>query len=290
MPVELRIEGAPCVDRSDLEVALVGLLPASNENAGAVVELRSETDALIVEVKRSDGELLTARRLRPLAPIEGRCPDRVQEIAVVVAAAVGTPNGPEVGPSPIAATSPVPDDPMTVTRVSDRAAIDGTPPLQLELGTSFSGRSFAPAVRLGAAFGWGQPLGLELSLLYDGQHAESIGRGEALWSREGVTGALVWHWVLSGRSVLDARAVLAAAVRNIAGNDYLQTDSSHTFDPGGGAGLRLTRRGSRFDVWLGADALVWPRTQEVFVRGADLTGDLAKWDLFLGLGAAVVRL
>jgi hypothetical protein len=289
-PFELKIEGASCVDGSDLETALVGLLPESNENVGVVVELRGETDALIVEVKRSDGELLTVRRLRPFPAIEGRCPDRAQEIAVVVAAAVGTPDGAEVGPSPVGAPSAFRDDAMTVVRVSDRSPIDTAPALQLQLGTTVSGGSFAPAVRLGAGFWTGRPLGLELSLLYDGQHAESIGRGQALWSRAGVTGALVWHQILGRRTVLEAQGLLAAAVRNIAGNGYLQTDSSHTFDPGGGAGLRLKRRGSRLDVWLGADALVWPRTQEVAVRGADLTGDLARWDLFVGLGAAFVRL
>jgi len=290
-PPEIRIEGASCIDRSELEAALVGLLPESDGNLAVLVQLRSEVEALVVEVKRPDGELLTERRLRPLGA-DSRCSEWVQEIAVVVAAALGTPRGPE-GPSAAAPASSAPSpDPTGVVRVWDPAAAEPTPARELEVavGSTVAGRSFAPALRAGAAWRGSSPFGLELSLLYDGQHAESIGRGQALWSRAGATGALVWRRPLGRSTFLDARALLAASVRTIAGSDYLQTDSAHTFDPGGGVGVKIARSWSRLHLWVGADALFWPRTQEVLVRGAELTGDLARWDLFLGVGAALARL
>ena len=57
--------------------------------------------------------------------------------------------------------------------------------------------------------------------------ARRSGRGRGLPAR--------WSGVVRlGRSTfLDARAVLAATVRNIEGSDYLQTESAHPFDPGG---------------------------------------------------------
>ncbi|HSY39971.1 MAG TPA: hypothetical protein VLA79_10605 [Polyangia bacterium] len=289
-PPEVTIEGASCLDRSELEAALVGLLPESGRTLAVLVELRSEAEALVVEVKRPDGELLAERRLRPLAATDGRCGERVQEIAVVVAAAVGTPSGPEV-PSATPSSAPSPD-PTGVVRVWDPAAGGPAPERELEVavGSTVAGGSFAPALRVGVEWRGTSPFGLELSLLYDGQHAESIGRGQALWSRAGATGALVWRRPLGRSTFLDARAVLAASVRSIAGSDYLQTDSAHTFDPGGGAGVKIARRWSRLHLWVGADALFWPRTQEVLVRGAELTGDLARWDLFLGVGATLARL
>jgi hypothetical protein len=289
---QLRIEGASCAGRSELEAALVGLLPESDRNVAALVELRSEVDALVVDVKRPDGELLMERRLRPLTPTDGTCADRVQEIAVVVAAAVGTPSGPQALPVPAPTSSAPSAESMGVVGVWDRSSGQPAPSRELELavGSTVAGGSFAPALRVGASWWGSSPFGLELSLLYDGQHAESIGRGQALWSRAGTTGALVWRRPLGGRTFLDVRVVLAATVRIIAGSDYLQTDGAYTFDPGGGAGVKLTRSWSRLHLWVGADALVWPRTQEVLVRGADLTGDLPRWDLFLGFGAAVAPL
>lgn len=289
---QVRIDGASCVDRSELEAALVGLLPESDRYAATLVKLRPEVGALVVEVNRPDGELLAERRLRPLAATDGHCRDRVQEIAVVVAAAVGMPSGPEA-PSVPAPTSSAPS-PESIGAVRSWEPSSTEPAssreLNLAVGSTVAGGSFGPAVRLGAGWWGSSPFGVELALLYDGQHAESIGRGQALWSRTGATGAVAWRRRIGRSTLLDARAILAATVRTIAGSDYLQTDSAHAFDPGGGAGVKLTRAWNRLHLWVGADALIWPRTQEVLVRGADLTGDLARWDLFVGFGAALARL
>jgi hypothetical protein len=288
---QIRIDGALCVERAELEAALVGLLPESDRSAPAIVELRSEVGALVVAVKRPDGELMMERRLRPLAAMGGNCSDRVHEIAVVVAAVVGTPSGPEALPITDPTSSAPSPESMSVVRVSDRSSTEPwSREVELAVGSTVAAGSFAPAVRVGANWRGSSPFGLELALLYDGQHAESIGRGQALWSRAGATGTLVWRRPLGRNTFLDARAVLAATVRNITGGDYLETESAHTFDPGGGAGVKLTRTWSRLHLWLGADALFWPRTQEVLVRGADLTGELARWDLFLGVGVAFARL
>jgi hypothetical protein len=114
-----------------------------------------------------------------------------------------------------------------------------------------------------------------------------VGGGQAVWTRAGLGGALAARRLLGRGVAVEASATLAAAMRTIAGRGFATADTSHTFDPGAGVGLKLAWQGRRFGLWGGADATIWPRTQGVFVRNATLRADLSDFDLFLGVGLSL---
>ncbi|HXJ22872.1 MAG TPA: hypothetical protein VMT03_21825 [Polyangia bacterium] len=104
LPLAPRIAGAPgvgCPSPRELEAALVGLLPSADLS----VELRAVEDrtgsVLLVRINDQQGRLLGERRLRPATvPPEG-CAERTQQVAVVVAAAVGQLQGTGVLAPPV---------------------------------------------------------------------------------------------------------------------------------------------------------------------------------------------
>jgi hypothetical protein len=121
--------------------------------------------------------------------------------------------------------------------------------------------------------------------LYDGERTEPVGRGQAAWSRAGASAAVAARGTLGGVA-LEGGAVLAGAWRHISGRGFAEAESAWSFDPGAGLDARLGWRGRRAALWIDLGGMVWPRAQGVFVRGAMLEGELARWDLFVGLGAA----
>jgi hypothetical protein len=304
------VEGSACLAAADLEQALDGLVSDGGERAPVAVELAALPEALVVRVRSEGGAMLAERALPPLAAPDAGCKERAQEIAVVVAAAVATPEGPgplalpAPAPASAAASPPTPSPPapaptpasppptaaLPAAPVAARARLEPSPPFEfgVAVGTALAAGSFAPAARLQATLWLREPLGLRLVALYDGEHDEQVGGGAAVWTRAGLGAAVAARQPLGRGLALEASGTLAAAMRTIAGRGFATADTSHTFDPGAGVGLKLAWQGRRFGLWGGADATIWPRTQGVFVRNAaSLRGDLAGFDLFLGVGLSL---
>jgi hypothetical protein len=308
------VEGSACLEAADLERALDGLVADGGERAPVAVELAAGPEALVVRVRSEGGAVLAERALPPLVAPDASCKERAQEIAVVVAAAVGTPDGPgplavpapapppAAGSAPAASPPPAASSPATGSSpaaapppppVAARARLERAPPapppleVGFAVGTALAAGSFAPAARLQATLWLREPLGLRLVALYDGEHDEQVGGGQAVWTRAGLGAALAARQPLGRGLALEASATLAAAMRTIAGRGFAAADTSHTFDPGAGVGLGLSWHGRRFGLSAGADAAIWPRTQGVFVRNADVRADLAAFDLFFGVGLSL---
>jgi hypothetical protein len=281
------IDGAACLDAGDIEAALQGLLPDGAARGPFTVQLLPSAAALVVRVRNRDGELTAERNLPPLAAGELSCRQRAQEIAVVVAASA-VPEGP--APTPVM-TSTGPLEPPAPQVADLTAHAPQSPPRAFDVGVaagaSLAAGVLAPAVRVEAAVPASSALLVRLSGLYDGEHREDVGRGQAAWSRWGAACAFAVRRTV-GTSGLEvaAAAQLATTWLAISGRGFTETVSSWAFDPGAGAEARLSWRGRRLSSWLAVGGMAWPRPQGVFVRGIGGEGEIPRWDLFAGIGGA----
>jgi hypothetical protein len=132
-----RITSAPavtCPSEAGLRAALVGLLPERTpaSPSGTSVVLRPVPDgaggALLVQIHDDQGKLLVERRLRPWIVADSACPQRTQEVAVVIAAAVGQPRGPGALTAPEVSLESEPPAPPAPPRAPKPPAVQPAPP------------------------------------------------------------------------------------------------------------------------------------------------------------------
>jgi hypothetical protein len=279
------VAGASCLDAADLEAALQGLLPDGASREPLAVELLPSTEALVVRVRNRAGELIVERALPPMPAGQPSCTQRAQEIAVVIASSA-VPEGP--APVVTSAESPAPSAPPVADLI---ARARHSPPRAFDVGVtagaSLAASTLAPAVRVEADVPISSALLFRLSGLYDGEHREDVGPGQASWSRWGAACGLAVRRALGTSGLeLSAAAEVATTWRAISGQGFAETESSWSFDPGAGGEARLSKRWRRLSSWLALGAMAWPRPQSVFVRGIAIDGDLPRWDLFAGIGGA----
>jgi hypothetical protein len=154
---------------------------------------------------------------------------------------------------------------------------------------SVTGGRLAAGARLG---GWIAPdgwrLGLGMAASGTTARSESVGPGEARWSRYVFAAGPDARFNVRG-TMLGAHAQLLAAALRVEGAGLETNASGWTAQFGTGAGVRVGRSWGTAAPWLGADLLFWPGRDRLVIDGLTAQGELPRVELQLALGLSLGR-
>ena len=247
------------------------------EGSGEVVELSREEGALVVRLRRGDGEIVGNRRLAP-----GSCRQLAESAAVVVAAWHA-----RIGETPLvpeAMGGPAIPAPEAVLRERRDAPQERVWALTVAGFASLDQSSGAPAARLSLARGAASGLRLGLGAGLTGTHTAAVAGGAGTWWRLTLVTTAGRRLGLGPTSFLEVGGQLAASVLRVAGTGFAQNERATTFHPGGGGYLHVGKRLGVVAPWLGVEVFYWPRPQGLRVQGAAGIADVPALEALVGGG------
>lgn len=152
---------------------------------------------------------------------------------------------------------------------------------------SFQATTFAPALALDVrARPTSSRWGGKLALIGTAAHEQSLEPGKATWRRLG--GALgVFRHQAWRRLTLDAGIDLTPAILLVEGSGYTQAHSTHAWDLGAAAGVRLGLVLGRVEPWIEAGATAWLFPQVVEVTGLAQEQRLPRVEAVAGAGISI---
>jgi hypothetical protein len=269
-----------CGSAAAFETSLADLLPDQGRelNSDEVVELSREEGAVVVRLRRGDGEIVGVRRLTAAS-----CTELARAVAVVVAAWHARVGEIPILPGPVGGVS----SPASAPALSRLAAPTSTVvswALTVGALASLDRTSLAPAARIGFARLARSGFTLGLAAYVTGSHALTIAGGTGSWSRLAL-GAAAGRRIGFGHGYfVDTSAAIAGSLLRVQGSGFAENDGATVFHPGAGISMRIGRAVGATAPWLGADVFVWPRQQGLFVTGASQRLNVSQLEALGGVG------
>ncbi|HET6281514.1 MAG TPA: hypothetical protein VFH73_11115 [Polyangia bacterium] len=268
-----------CPTAAEVETRLEALLPSVPEGAPREHATITVADgALRVHLTGADGAAIGVRTLT----LDVSCADRANVVAVVIAAweaqqrneLLPAPAFPRAAPAVTTAASqpappraPTPESPWTGEITAGPAMI-------------YASGNFAPTA-VAAATVWRRRLGGRLALMGVWPRDQSLGPGQAQWTRAGATAELAYRIPgRAGRLDLHGGVVAGAVIARGQGFDSDHTTSG--FSPGLAGGVDWSWSLGRVVLGLGAGLWGWTDQRLVSFSTNPATRSLPRLELSLG--------
>lgn len=306
--------GGDCPAADRVAERLDALLPqAAVEGGRDRATLAQRSGELEVTLRGPRGDVLAQRRIPAKAP----CGELAAAAAVMIAVweaelhpglTLRWPEG--AGPTAPSSSAPVavpappaPPAPPVAPLVEPPAAPPGPArTLRYELAlaallsvTEGGARGVTGGAQIegsiGASAGGGSALGgpaARLALAVTGPRALSLGDGEVTWMRAWLALGGAWRFT-PPRLLVDLHAEALLALLDVGGQGFAVTRGELDVDPGLGGGVRAGYPLGPWLLFVDLSAAGWLRTQRAAVAGLGDTATLPRWELLLGLGAALGR-
>jgi len=259
------VDGAlRCPDPAAVRAELGTLAPATREVRRARLRVTGAT--LHIDLTNAAGELLRTRALAA----RGSCAELTTAAAVVIASW-------QSEQSELEETAPAPV-PAPRRRWGWRLGLAA-------VGSRVPGGELVPGAQAEGVVAPWRSVGLRVAGTLTARHREEVAGGSAAWTRValGVGPVLRLPRALP-RVQVEVHAELLAALLAVRGDGFTQGRQAWSFDPGLGAGAKISYPVGDAALFLGSQALLWPRTQRAHVDGDPATADLPNFQVLVVAG------